>query len=359
MFKTASGGEVSHEKFVPPLLQPKAIVIPQQKLQDCGNSTEKSTEDPEQSKKEISPLLVDVNPELGEEILRTIVSGTETSLDDIVGNSIAKDALEWAVVFPNMNPDIFTGLLQPDRGILLFGPPGNGKTMLAKAVASVSKYTFFNISAATIMSKWVGEAEKMIQALFQMAKNGQPSIIFVDELDSMLCERNESEGGCSRRVKTEFLLQFDGCMSKQTDRILVLGATNRPHELDDGILRRFPKRIFIDLPDVNTREALLQKTFTKGGRSLRLAIEPEEWRSFAESLEGYSHSDIVALCREAAFLPLRDMSRDRLTSGLKQHELRPITIADLKTASSVIRPCTNQEHLKRMREFAEKFAQTF
>uniref|UniRef100_A0A914CB85 microtubule-severing ATPase n=1 Tax=Acrobeloides nanus TaxID=290746 RepID=A0A914CB85_9BILA len=307
------------------------------------------------SKQEIShKLLKKVNSTMGREILNTIVDLTEIRLDDIEGHVIAKRALEEAVILPNINPELFTGLRQPSKGILLFGPPGNGKTMLAKAAGTEAKCTFFNVSAATIMSKWVGEAEKMVQTLFQMARNGQPSIIFVDELDSMLAERSDNENGCARRVKTEFLLQFDGFMSRQEDRILILGATNRPQELDEGILRRFTRRIFIDLPDETTRRNLVSKTFRKS--KTKTSFSPTELSKLAEFTEGYSNSDIVSLCREAAMVPLRNMTREELAK-VSPSQLRSITFEDVQMALNVIKPSTNPENLQKLREFASKHAQ--
>lgn len=190
-------------------------------------------------------------------------------------------------------------------GLLLFGPAGNGKTLLARAIATECSATFFNISAASLTSKYVGDGEKLVRALFSVARKMQPSIIFMDEIDSLLSERNSSEHEASRRLKTEFLVEFDGLGSQDNDRIVVLGATNRPQELDEAALRRFTKRVYVTLPDQSTREHLLRSLLTKQGCHLSSDVI----RSLAAYTDGYSGSDLTALAKDAALEPIRGKMR--------------------------------------------------
>ncbi|KAI9208082.1 P-loop containing nucleoside triphosphate hydrolase protein [Polychytrium aggregatum] len=260
-----------------------------------------------------------------------VVKSPSVKWDDIVGLSVAKQALREIVILPTLRPELFTGLRSPARGVLLFGPPGTGKTMLAKAVAHESKATFFAISASSLTSKYVGEGEKMVRTLFALAREMQPSVIFIDEIDSILTERTENEHEASRRLKTEFLLQFDGLGSSSEDRLLVLGATNRPAELDEAALRRLVKRIYIPLPEDVTRKTLLEHLI--GSHKTQLSIRDIEW--IVKSTEGYSGSDITALAREASLGPIRELGERIITTSIQ--DIRPIQLIDFKNALGTIR----------------------
>lgn len=173
---------------------------------------------------------------------------------------------------------------------------------MARAIATECSATFFNISAATLTSKYVGDGEKLVRALFSVARKLQPSIIFIDEVDSLLSERNSSEHEASRRLKTEFLVEFDGLPSNsESDKIVVLGATNRPQELDEAALRRFTKRVYVTLPDHSTREHLIKKLLAKQGCQL----SNENLSKLSTCTEGYSGSDLTALAKDAALEPIR------------------------------------------------------
>jgi SpoVK/Ycf46/Vps4 family AAA+-type ATPase len=214
-----------------------------------------------------------VDKQAAQQILNEIViQGDEVHWDDVAGLEVAKSALKETVVYPFLRPDLFMGLREPARGMLLFGPPGTGKTMLARAVATESKSTFFAISASSLTSKFLGESEKLVRALFQLAKMLAPSIIFVDEIDSLLSSRSGGEHEATRRIKTEFLIQWSDLQKAaagrdmsdkekekgDATRVLVLAATNLPWAIDEAARRRFVRRQYIPLPEDWVRKKQIQ-----------------------------------------------------------------------------------------------------
>ncbi|XP_064942304.1 uncharacterized protein LOC135595389 [Musa acuminata AAA Group] len=270
--------------------------------------------------------------------------------DDVAGLDKAKQTLMEMVILPTKRRDLFTGLRKPARGLLLFGPPGNGKTMLAKAVESESEATFFNVSASSLTSKWVGEAEKLVRTLFEVAVARQPSVIFMDEIDSVLSARVANENDASRRLKSEFLVQFDGVTSKQNDFVIVIGATNKPQELDDAVLRRLVKRIYIPLPDENVRKLLLRNQLK--GRAYSLPSGDLE--RLANITDGYSGSDLQALCEEAAMMPIRELGPQHILT-IKASQVRPLRYEDFQKAMVVIRPSLRKSKWEELERWNEEF----
>ncbi|ETV96077.1 hypothetical protein H310_10718 [Aphanomyces invadans] len=220
--------------------------------------------------------------------------------DDVAGLEAAKEALKEAVILPARFPQLFTGKRRPWKGILLYGPPGTGKSYLAKAVATEADSTFFSVSSSDLVSKWQGESERLVKNLFEMAREKKPSIIFIDEIDSLCSNRSEGESDSTRRIKTEFLVQMQG-VGHSHDGILVLGATNVPWELDPAMRRRFEKRIYIPLPEVEARKVMLKIHLGDTPHSLN----DDDFTTLATKAEGCSGSDISVLVREALMEPLR------------------------------------------------------
>merc|ERR1712088_1207407 len=281
-----------------------------------------------------------------------IEEAVQCSFGDIAGQALAKQALQETVILPSLRPELFTGLRTPTRGLLLFGPPGNGKTMLARAVASESDRAFFNISASTLTSKFVGEGEKLVRALFTAARQTQPSIIFIDEIDSLLCERSESEHEASRRLKTEFLLEFDGLRGQADDRVLVMGATNRPQDLDDAVLRRFTKRIYVRLPCTADRSRLVQQLLGQQYNDL----SEREVHQIAQLTSGYSGSDLAGLARDAAYGPIRELKIDEVKS-LDPVNLRKINMSDFLEAMKRIKKSVSADSLVPYEAWNQKFGE--
>ncbi|XP_072292911.1 spastin [Eucyclogobius newberryi] len=295
-----------------------------------------------------------VDSKLANVILNEIVdSGATVSFQDIAGQDLAKQALQEIVILPALRPELFTGLRAPARGLLLFGPPGNGKTMLAKAVAAESKATFFNISAASLTSKYVGEGEKLVRALFSVARELQPSVIFIDEVDSLLSERREGEHDAMRRLKTEFLVEFDGVQSGGDDRVLVMGATNRPQELDEAALRRFAKRVYVTLPDEETRALLLQNLLSKHGNPLTKS----DLSYLAKKAQGYSGSDLTSLAKDASLGPIRELGPQQVRN-VAASEMRNIKMKDFDDALKRIKPSVSPTTLTMYAKWNQDYGDT-
>ncbi|KAI8027452.1 Spastin [Camellia lanceoleosa] len=285
------------------------------------------------------------------EMINSVIVDRSPSVkwEDIAGLEKAKQALLEMVILPTKRRDLFTGLRRPARGLLLFGPPGTGKTMLAKAVASESEATFFNVSASSLTSKWVGEGEKLVRALFMVAVSRQPSVIFMDEIDSIMSTRMANEHDASRRLKSEFLVQFDGVTSNSDDLVIVIGATNKPQELDDAVLRRLVKRIYIPLPDAHVRRLLLKHKL----KGQAFSLPAGDLERLVEETEGYSGSDLQALCEEAAMMPIRELGANILT--IKANQVRPLRYEDFHKATTVIRPSLHKSKWEELEQWNWEF----
>ncbi|OUC47167.1 ATPase, AAA family [Trichinella nativa] len=241
-------------------------------------------------------------------------------------------------------PMFFKGLRSPWRGVCMFGPPGTGKTMLAKAVATECNTTFFNVSASTLTSKYRGDSEKLVRLLFEMARFYAPSTIFIDEIDSICSRRgSESEHEASRRVKSELLIQMDGVISSNPNSaagVLVLAATNFPWDLDEALRRRLEKRVFIPLPDA-TCELNMTNNMT-----LFYLADDLDLAEIAEKLEGYSGADLTNVCRDAAMMSMRQR-----IAGLEMDEIARLHAEDLDL------PITRQDFVEALARSSKSVSQ--
>ncbi|KAH0566396.1 hypothetical protein GP486_000218 [Trichoglossum hirsutum] len=295
-----------------------------------------------------------------------VVKGDEVHWDDVAGLDAAKLALKEAVVYPFLRPDLFMGLREPARGMLLFGPPGTGKTMLARVVATESKSTFFSISASSLTSKYLGESEKLVRALFQLAKALAPSIIFVDEIDSLLSSRSGSgEHEATRRIKTEFLIQWSDLQRAaagreqsaaerekgDASRVLVLAATNLPWAIDEAARRRFVRRQYIPLPEGSIRASQIRTLLSHQKHDL----SDEDIERLVGLTDGFSGSDITALAKDAAMGPLRSLGEALLHMPMDQ--IRPIQFRDFESSLTNIRPSVSKQGLKEFEEWAKEFGE--
>uniref|UniRef100_A0ACD5YM95 Uncharacterized protein n=1 Tax=Avena sativa TaxID=4498 RepID=A0ACD5YM95_AVESA len=245
------------------------------------------------------------------------------TFEDIGALESVKGTLKELVMLPLQRPELFTRgqLMKPCKGILLFGPPGTGKTMLAKAVATEAGANFINISMSSISSKWFGEGEKYVKAVFSLASKISPSVIFVDEVDGMLGRReNPGEHEAMRKMKNEFMVNWDGLRTKDKERVLVLAATNRPFDLDEAVIRRLPRRLMVNLPDASNRKKILSVILAKEDLADDLELE-----AIANLTEGYSGSDLKNLCVTAAHLPIREiLEKEKKEKALAEAEKRPL-----------------------------------
>ncbi|KAK7108200.1 katanin p60 ATPase-containing subunit A1-like isoform X1 [Littorina saxatilis] len=297
--------------------------------------------------------------ELVEHLERDIVQkNPNVHWADIADLEEAKKLLEEAVVLPLVVPDIFRGIRRPWRGVLMVGPPGTGKTMLAKAVATECGTTFFNVSTSSLANKYRGESEKLVRLLFEMAHFYAPSTIFIDEIDSICSKRgSDSEHEASRRVKSELLVQMDGVGVSDDDpskAVMVLAATNFPWDIDEALRRRLEKRIYIPLPTADGRKVLLDINL----REVELE-STVDLVHVAEHLEGYSGADITNVCRDAAMMSFRrrinGLRPDEIRNIPKEELMQPTSMVDFMEAMKKVNKSVSKEDIEKYLKWMEEY----
>lgn len=282
--------------------------------------------------------------------------------EDVAGLTEAKRLLEEAVVLPLWMPEYFQGIRRPWKGVLMFGPPGTGKTLLAKAVATECGTTFFNVSSATLASKWRGESERMVRCLFDLARAYAPSTIFIDEIDSLCNSRGASgEHESSRRVKSELLVQVDGVNNTGTNEdgsrkiVMVLAATNFPWDIDEALRRRLEKRIYIPLPSFESRKELIRINLKTVEVSTDVDID-----EVARRTDGYSGDDLTNVCRDASLNGMR-----RKIAGKTREEIKnmskddiskdPVAMCDFEEALVKVQRSVSQADIEKHEKWLSEF----
>ncbi|KAL1842619.1 hypothetical protein VTJ49DRAFT_4667 [Mycothermus thermophilus] len=253
--------------------------------------------------------------------------------DDIGGLEDIIEELKESIIYPLTMPHLYQhggALLAAPSGVLLYGPPGCGKTMLAKAVAHESGASFINLHISTLTEKWYGDSNKLVRAVFSLAKKLQPAIIFIDEIDAVLGTRRSGEHEASGMVKAEFMTLWDGLTSTNAagvpNRIVVLGATNRINDIDEAILRRMPKKFPVPLPDLQQRRRILQLVLGNTKRDPEFDLD-----YIARVTAGMSGSDIKEACRDAAMAPMREYIRQHRASGQAMSTVNPAEVRGIRT----------------------------
>ena len=315
--------------------------------------------DPNASPEEQKKALARAQPHKDDGDLEDLVMKEKPDVkwSEVIGLDDAKGALRESIVYPSKRPDLFP--LGWPRGMLLYGPAGTGKTMLAAATANELDGYFINVDAASMMSKWLGEAEKNVSNLFKMARKynereGKPVILFIDEVDSLLGDRNSEVGG-EIRAKNQFLSELDGVNGKGKDTMMyVIGATNKPWSLDEPFLRRFQKRIYVSLPQSEAREKLFAQYTTPLKKSSRFNLA-----TLSKQFEGYSASDIKDVCQGAQLLVVNELFKSsnyhEPVNGEIAQDPRELTMTDFKDIKARRKPSVSIENIRAYHKWSESF----
>ncbi|KNA10905.1 hypothetical protein SOVF_140000 isoform A [Spinacia oleracea] len=341
-----------------PSVKGERLTIPRESLEVAISrlmEQESITKKPSQSLKNLA------KDEYESNFVSAVVAPGEIGVrfDDVGALEDVKKALNELVILPMKRPELFSrgNLLRPCKGILLFGPPGTGKTLLAKALATEAGANFISVTGSNLTSKWFGDAEKLTKALFSFASKLAPVIIFVDEVDSLLGARGGSfEHEATRRMRNEFMAAWDGLRTKDSQRILILGATNRPFDLDDAVIRRLPRRIYVDLPDVENRMKILKIFLAQENIESNFQFD-----ELAKVTEGYSGSDLKNLCIAAAYRPVQELleEENKVEKTDTSVILRPLGLDDFVQSKSKVGPSVafDAASMNELRKWNEQYGE--
>ena len=295
-----------------------------------------------------------IDPETREEMIKTLMvtEKPDTTWEDIGGLKEVKTVMKEAIILPFIHDK--PPFIKSHRTILLYGPPGTGKTLLAKAACNMLDGTFFDARPSSLFSKYFGESSKIINTLFSKAKEMQPSVIFIDEIDSLAIKRDADMDDSTRRVIAQLLTEIDGFNTTKEDRILIIGATNKPWDLDEAIISRFQKRIYVPLPDKQARERIFQIHLSSA------ELDGISYEELAEMSEGFSGRDIANLCQEAIIKMVREENPE--LEQLNVYELeryslkyRKLVKEDFEEAFKKIRPTVKSYDVKRYERWGQEY----